>query len=143
MDDPTDSVEILVMSTPGHQENADLHDGLVDLIESGDIRILDLVAVRRHPDGSATLIDRTAATERFGFAAVIAVTGQLMSHDQLAAVADRVPLGTTTAVMVFEHLWLRRALDAITATGATVRLHELCPASDVRSLLRRTRLPAS
>ncbi|WP_407320377.1 DUF6325 family protein [Isoptericola halotolerans] len=113
-------VDYLVVELPTDRATGDAaFPHLVDLVDRGIIRILDLVIVSRDADGSVVgigmdeLDDGSTSLEVFAGA-----RSGLLDEDDLAEAADVVAPGTTAAVLVYENAWAAPFATALRRNGA-------------------------
>ncbi|HEX3238560.1 MAG TPA: DUF6325 family protein [Solirubrobacterales bacterium] len=121
-------VQILVIDFDGGHHDGVVLQELRRLCERDDeVRMLDLLVVRRLADGGAELLDRGAAPPRQQEAGQLseALLGVGLEADLPAPVpaervwslADRIPPGTTAAIALVEHRWAIPLREAVAATG--------------------------
>ncbi|GEL19784.1 DUF6325 family protein [Pseudonocardia asaccharolytica] len=119
-------IDYLVIEFPGNRMTGRGLPMLLDLVERGIIRIIDLEFLRTEPDG--TLI-RLAVEDLDGdgeldLAVFTGASAGLIDGDDLAAAATVVEPGCSAAVIVYENLWaaplareLRRGGAQLVASG--------------------------
>ena len=119
-------VDYLVLEFPGNQMTGEAFPLLVDLVDRGIIRILDLVFLRKDEDGTVTTLthvdlDRMKVLEAALFEG--AASGLLGADDVTEAAAALDP-GTAAGVLVYENVWatpfaaaLRRSGGQLVAAG--------------------------
>jgi hypothetical protein len=98
---------------------------LLDLVDRGLIRILDIAFVVKDPDGSVTPIDFGDLVKNIpGMARFEGASSGLMGHDDLEEAAGALEPGTVAAVLVWENRWaapvavaLRRSGGQLVASG--------------------------
>ncbi len=112
-------VDWIVVEFPGSKFNGEIAPNLVELVDKGIIRILDLVLLTKDTDGSieafemADLDDsqigqlRTYETE----------LAMLLSEDDVAAIAQAVDPGSSAAVLVFENTWAAPFASSVRRSG--------------------------
>lgn len=121
-------IQILVIDFDGGRHDGVVLEELRRLCERDDeVRMLDLLVVRRLADGGAELLDRDAAPPRRQEAGQLSETllGVGLEADLPAPVpveqvwhlADRIPLGTTAVIALVEHRWAIPLREAVAATG--------------------------
>jgi hypothetical protein len=111
---------------------------LVDLVDRGIIRILDLVFLRKGEDGTVTTLTQVDLERMKVFEAVLfdgATTG-LLGPDDIAEAAAELEPGTAAGVLVYENVWatpfaaaLRRSGGRLVASGH-IPVQELAEALD-------------
>jgi hypothetical protein len=119
-------IDYLVMEWPGDQPvTGEVMPRLLDLVDRGIIRILDLAFIVKDEDGTVTamdLVELAQASE--GLAAFEGVSSGLIGQDDLQEAAAAVEPGTVAGVLVWENRWaapvaaaLRRSGGDLVATG--------------------------
>jgi hypothetical protein len=104
---------------PGSNFNGEIMPELIDLVNRGVVRVLDLVLIKKQEDGSY---------EAFEFADIEeGVLGELrelereladlLSEDDVAAVADALEPGSTAGLLIYENLWAAPFASAVRRSG--------------------------
>ena len=112
-------VDYLVVEFPGSNFNGEIMPELVDLVERGVVRVLDLVVIKKDEDSSF---------EAFEFADIEdGVLGELrelerefadlLSEDDIAAVVDAMEPGSTAGLLIYENLWAAPLASAVRRSG--------------------------
>jgi uncharacterized membrane protein len=112
-------VEILVVSFPGNEFNGEIAPALAELVETGLIRVIDLVFVAKGADGDVVGIELSDVDEGVASAFqphVEEPSGLLSDEDIEDLGADLAP-GSSAAILLFEHLWATRFRDAVVGSG--------------------------
>jgi hypothetical protein len=93
---------------------------LVDLVNRGVIRILDLALVRTLPDGSIRAIDPTEldGDTRRSLAAFDGAASGLLGADDLAEAAGAVTPGRVAVILLYENSWAAPFATALRRSGA-------------------------
>jgi hypothetical protein len=122
-------VEYLIVEFPvGHRtgENLPL---LVDLVDRGLIRLLDLVFARRDANGVVSVIE-LADLDGDGALDLTVFEGAssgILGADDLAAAGGVLEPGASAAVVVYENLWAAPLAGALHRSGARVVAGGLIP----------------
>jgi len=122
--EPTDlqesgPIDYLIVEFPSEAMTGEAFPLLVDLVDRGIVRVLDLLVLRKEDDGTVTgleldeLADCTTGLEIFAGA----VSG-LLGHEDLAEAAEAVEPGRTAAVLVYENVWAAPFATALRRGGA-------------------------
>ena len=99
-------IDYLIVEWPGRQPSGEAAPHLIDLVDRGLIRIIDLAFIAKDEDGAvarleiADLGDEVAAFAEFEGAS----TG-LLSEDDADEAANALEPGTSAAVLVYENVW--------------------------------------
>ena len=112
-------VDWIVVEFPGSKFNGEIAPALVDLVERGIIRVLDLVLLRKDADGSIegfelSDLDDSEIGQLRSYEAELAL---LLSEDDVEAIAQAVDPGTFAAVLVFENTWAAPFASAVRRSG--------------------------
>jgi hypothetical protein len=119
-------VDYMVLEWDGEQPvTGEVMPLLLDLVDRGIIRILDLAFMLKDADGSVSALDLTEiASEGTGLDAFEGVASGLLGQDDLEEAATALEPGTVAAVLVWENLWaapiavaLRRSGGQLVASG--------------------------
>lgn len=93
---------------------------LVDLVDRGIIRVIDLAFVRRMPDGSVAGIDiaDVGLTGDLDITLFAAASSGLLDDDDLAEAGSALEPGCSAAVLVYENSWAAPLGIALRRNGA-------------------------
>jgi uncharacterized protein DUF6325 len=121
-DDAIGPVSYLIVEFPGNKMTGEGLPALVDLVDRGLIRILDLLFVTRGDDGTLagmelTDIDQDGELDLMVFEG--AASG-LIDDADLADAASVVEPGSSAAILLFENTWARQFTQALRNGGAEV-----------------------
>jgi hypothetical protein len=130
-------IDFLAVELPGARVNGEGFQKLLDLVERGIIRILDLRAALVEEDGTITAM---ALTDLDGdgtldLAVFEGVTSGLLDDEDLEQSASLVKPGTAVAVVLYENTWAAPLVGALRRNGAEVIASARIPAEDVISAL--------
>ena len=112
-------VEILVISFPGNEFNGDVAPALADLVQSGLIRVIDLVFVTKDAAGDVVgleLSDIDPAVSA-AFAPHVEEPSGLLADDDIADLGADLEPNSSAAILLFEHVWAIRFRDAVVDSG--------------------------
>jgi hypothetical protein len=112
-------VDYIVVAFPVERMTGEAFPMLIDLVERGVIRILDLVFLRKDADGTVTTLtqvdlDRMKVIEAALFDG--AASG-LLDADDVAEAAAALEPGTAAGVLVYENVWATPFATAIRRSG--------------------------
>lgn len=112
-------VDYLVVEFPGSEFRGEILPELADLVQRGIVRVLDLVVIRKDEDGSYDAFEfgdpdagplgeiRELETE----------LAELLSEDDVAAVAGALEPGSFAGLLVYENLWAAPFASAVRRAG--------------------------
>ena len=109
-------IDYVVIEWPGQQPSGQAAPLILDLVDRGIIRILDIAFLAKDPDGTAGAIDlaQIAAAE---FAAFEGASSGLISQEDLDEAASVLEPGTSAAVLVWENRWAAPVAAALRRSG--------------------------
>jgi hypothetical protein len=122
-------VEFLVVAFPGSRFSGEIVPALLDLVESGIVRIIDLVFVSRDLDGTITALEVAELDddEAAAFARLGGGQGLLLSDEDLEYAAEALEPGDSAAVLVWEDVWAAGLAKALRNAGAELVALERVP----------------
>jgi hypothetical protein len=129
-------IDYLLVEWPGRQPNGEVAPYLIDLVERGLIRVLDLAFVAKDDDGTvsglelADLGDGAAELEVFEGA-----SSGLLSDDDLTEAAAALEPGTAAALLVYETTGAAPFAAAVRRSGGQLVASGRIPAEDVLAVL--------
>ena len=111
-------VDYILVEWPGRQPNGEVAPHLVDLVDRGLIRILDLAFVTKDEDGAVAGIELADLGDGAGELEVFeGASSGLLSDDDLTEAAAALEPGTSAAVLVFENTWAAPFAAAVRRSG--------------------------
>jgi hypothetical protein len=116
-------IDYVVLEWPGRQPTGAVMPLILDLVDRGIIRILDIAFMAKDEDGSVSTLE-AGALESAGFAEFEGASSGLLGDDDLEEAAAVLEPGTSAAVLVWENRWaapvavaLRRSGGQLVASG--------------------------
>ena len=112
-------VELLFVQFPGNQFTGEIAPALADLVESGTIRIIDLVFVAKDADGNSVgfeLEDVGDESKAF-FDPLVEDLEDLISDEDVEDLSEALEPNSSAAIMLFEHRWAIPFRDALANSG--------------------------
>ena len=112
-------VDYLVIEFPGSKFNGEIAPTLVDLVDRGIIRVLDLVMIRKEADGSfdAFELSDVDAGETGELRRIEADIAEILSADDVANAAEALEPGSTAGLLVYENRWAAPFASAVRHSG--------------------------
>lgn len=119
-------VDWIVVEFPGSRFKGEIVPVLDDLVERDLIRVLDLLVLKKEPDGTLQAFELSDLddSEIGGLRSYETELAMLLSEDDVNAVAAAIEPGSSAAVLVWENRWaapfgtaVRRAGGQLVASG--------------------------
>jgi len=99
-------IDYVVIEWPGGQPSGEAAPLLVDLVERGVIRVLDLAFVTKGEDGSVGAVEFSEVVDQApDLAELEGASSGLVGDDDIAAAGEALEPGTSAAVLVYENSW--------------------------------------
>ena len=130
-------VEYLIVEFPGNRFKGELVPALEELTDSGTIRIIDLLFVKKDADGQVTAFELSELDDEEG-AAFDDLDGEindLLNEEDIMIAAEMLEPNSSAAMMVFENVWATRLRDAIVNANGRLVDNARIPAAVVQAAL--------
>ncbi len=119
-------VDWFVLEFPGKQPTGEIAPHLVDLVDRGLVRVLDLMVLQKDTDGTLNVVELSELdpSELGELRMTEAELAMVLSEQDVLDLAETIEPGSTAAVVVWENLWaapfgsaVRKAGGQLVATG--------------------------
>ena len=124
---------VLIEFPPGTPDGASAQ-ALADLVESGTIRLLDLLIAHRGEDGTVSVLELDGAGDT-SFVQFSGARSGLLGDDDVEEAGSAMTPGSTAALIVFENAWAIPLVRAIRSHGGELVASMRIPAQDVMDAL--------
>jgi len=132
-------IDYLVIEWPGRQPTGEAAPFLVDLVDRGLIRILDLAFIAKAEDGSVAGLEISDLGQEVEELKVFeGASSGLLSEDDTAEAAAALEPGTSAALLVFENAWAAPFASALRRSGAQLVASGRIPVQAVLAALEAT-----
>jgi Family of unknown function (DUF6325) len=113
-------VSYLIVEFPGNKMTGEGFATLLDLVDRGVIRILDLMFVRRDSDGSMRALDLQDIDHdgKFDLAVFAGASSGLLDESDLPEAASVIKPGSSAGILIFENRWATPFIEALRAGEA-------------------------
>ncbi|WP_175609282.1 DUF6325 family protein [Streptacidiphilus griseoplanus] len=113
-------IDYLVVEFPGNRMTGEGLPLLLDLVDRGIIRVLDLVFVRKDRDGSVSVLEANELSGDGGLDITLfeGASSGLLGRDDLAEAGSALEPGNCAGVVVYENLWAEPLAAALRRSGA-------------------------
>lgn len=131
-------VDLVILEFPGNRFNGELLPALRELVDSGTVRVLDLLFVTKDADGTVSSVDASALAVEPDLdlrGLVGALGGEVLDAEDAAEIGASLAPESSAAMIVFENTWAARFTSAVMGSGGRVLDTARVPAPVVRSLM--------
>jgi hypothetical protein len=112
-------IDYLIVEWPDRQPTGEAVPLLIDLVDRGLIRILDLAFIAKDEDGSVAMLEgATVAEGSDSLEELIGASSGLLSEEDAQEAAAALDNGTSAAILVYENVWAAPFAAALRRTGA-------------------------
>jgi hypothetical protein len=130
-------ISYLVVEFPGNKMTGEGFSTLLDLVDRGVIRILDLMFMTRDTDGSMSAlelqdIDRDG---QFDLGVFVGASSGLLSDSDLFEAASVIEPGSAAGVLIFENRWATPFVQALRGGKAELVAAGYIPQTDLVAAL--------
>ena len=130
-------IDYLVVEFPGNKMTGEGMPILLDLVDRGIIRILDLIFIRKDEDGSVRAVHASDfdGDGQLDLAVFEGANSGLLDEDDIGDAATVIEAGNSAGVMIFENVWAVPFAAALRRGGAELVASGRIPATSLMSSL--------
>jgi hypothetical protein len=129
-------IDYLIVEWPGRQPTGEAMPHLIDLVDRGLIRILDLAFIAKGEDGSVAALEiADLGDEIDAFAAFEGASSGLLSDEDVEEAGGALEPGTSAALLVYENRWAAPLAAALRRSGGQLVASGRIPVQDVLAAL--------
>ena len=127
-------VEYIVVSFPGNEFNGQIAPELVALVESGTVRILDLIFIGKDAEGDVLAFEIDELSDA-GFDQLPGEVGGLIGPDDIEFVAAQLEPNSSAALLIWEDVWAVPFASAVLESGGVLLQGARIPHDVIESAL--------
>lgn len=137
-------IDYLVVEFPGSKFTGEAFPLLIDLVDRGLVRIIDLLFVKKELDGSMVgmAIADFDADGELDLAVFEGASSGLLSQDDIDEAGNALEPGNSAAILVWENTWAAPFAAALRRSGAQLVATGRIPAQDLLAALDEVEQPA-
>jgi len=129
-------VDYVVIEWPGKQPKGEVAPMIIDLVDRGLIRILDVALMVKAEDGSVAALDLGEINgDSAGFGEFEGASTGLIGQDDLQEAAAALEPGTSAAILVWENRWAAPIAVAIRRSGGQLAASGRIPIQGILAAL--------
>jgi hypothetical protein len=130
-------IEVLVVKFPGNQFTGELAPALQELVDTGTIRVIDLLFVTKDVDGVVDVVEIDGLGEATfaSFDPLVAEVAGLLSEEDARHFSAALAPNSSAALLLFENTWAARFAEALRNAKGEVVLNERIPRAVIEELV--------
>ena len=130
-------VEYIAIAFPGNKFSGQIIPALKDLIDSGTIRILDLVIIHKDADGNVDAVEASdASAEEQAVLATLGVSGErLLGLEDFEDIGSALDDNSSCALMIWENVWAERFATSLRNADGVLIANGRIPAALVEEVM--------
>jgi|tagenome__1003787_1003787.scaffolds.fasta_scaffold20894588_1 hypothetical protein len=112
-------IDYIVVEFPGNKMNGEAFPLLIELVDSGTIRILDLLFIRRELDGSVKALELTDidGDGELDLAIFEGASSGLLGQDDVDEASNAIEPGSSAGILLYENAWAGPFASAVRRGG--------------------------
>lgn len=116
---PLGPVDVYIIGFPGNQFNGEIVPAILEQVERGVIRVIDVLFVAKDEEGNiATLTIEDLGPEGAAFAEVEVFQAGALNEEDADEVAEDIPAGSSALLIAYENTWMQDLVGAFARAGA-------------------------
>jgi Family of unknown function (DUF6325) len=129
-------IDYLLVEWPGRQPNGEVAPQLVDLVDRGLVRILDLVFIVKDEEGDVAVLDISTVGEKVAELAIFeGASSGLLGEEDVSEAGNALEPGTSAALLVYENTWAAPFASALRRSGGELVASGRIPVEDLLAAL--------
>lgn len=129
-------IDYVIVEWSGRQPNGEAVPHLIDLVDRGLIRILDLAFIAKDEAGSVVALEISELGEQVEeFAPFAGASSGLLSDEDISEAGQALEPGTSAALLVYENSWAGPFAAAVRRSGGELVASGHIPADAVLAAL--------
>jgi len=115
-------VDVVIIGFPGNRFTGRIAPAVMELVDSGTIRVLDLLFVMKDADGVTTTIDVADLDPETGpaYLAVEVHGAGALGPEDAEEIADDLPPNSSALLIAFENAWAAKFVAAVRAADGVL-----------------------
>ncbi|HSE10000.1 MAG TPA: DUF6325 family protein [Nocardioidaceae bacterium] len=129
-------IDFVLLEFPRDRLTGEAGRALMDLVETGTIRLYDLLVISKNTDGSVEVLELTdPMSEAAGFSYFAGARSGLIDDDDMHSAASAMNPGTVAALIVYENSWAVPFVAAARNSGGELIASARIPAAEIMAAL--------
>lgn len=126
-------IDWILIEWPGQQPSGEAVPHLLDLVDRGLVRIIDIAFIAKDDDGNTVALDLSAVPDEFDV--FDGASADVIDDDDVADAAAALDNGTSAALIMWENSWAAPFASAIRRNGGEVVASGRIPVAELAAAL--------
>ena len=114
-------VDVYIIGFPGNKFSGRIAPAIMELVESGTIRVLDLLFLSKDADGVVTRLEASdIGTDGAAYLSIDITQPGALGDEDAEEVSDDLPPNTSALLIAFENLWTEKVVAALRDADAVM-----------------------
>lgn len=135
-------VEMLVVKFPGNQFKGELAPALQDLVDTGLVRVIDLLFVLKDEDGALFIYEQNGLGDEV--AALLEPISQpddeLLSNEDAESIGVLLEPNSSAALLLFENVWAAQFAQALRNANGEILINSRIPRDVIEAIVEDAEL---
>lgn len=134
---PIGPVDVYIIGFPGNKFSGEIAPAILDLVQAGTIRVLDLLFVTKDAEGVVTTLAIEDLDPESGpaFMAIDVSDHGVLNEEDADEVSEDLPANSSALLIAYENTWMEPVVAAMTNADAVVIDQIRIPADVVAEVL--------
>ena len=128
-------IDYVVIEWPDRQPSGEGVPILLDLVERGIVRIIDLAFITKAEDGTVAALELADVGAIDGLADLVGAASGLLDESDIAEAGEALEPGTSAALLVYENSWAAPFAAALRRNGAQLVANGRIPVQAILAAL--------
>ena len=129
-------IEVLMLRFPGNRFRGEIAPALADLVDSGTVRVIDLLFAIKDADGDIDVLEISDMEGDLSvFAPATSELADTLTEDDARVLSQSLPNNSSAAILLFENTWAKTFVDAVSRANGEVLINERIPRATVEELI--------
>ena len=114
-------VDVYIIGFPGNKFTGRIAPAIMELVDNGTIKVLDLLFVMKDAEGVVTSLQAADIDEEgAAFLAIDVAQPGALGPEDAEEVGDDLPANSATLLIAFENLWAAKVVESLQAADAVL-----------------------
>lgn len=133
---PLGPVDVYVIAFPGNKFSGEIVPAILEQVDNGNIRILDLLFVMKDAEGEIAILDiENLGPEGAAYVELDIVSPGALNEEDADEVAESIPANSSALMIAFENSWMEGLIGAFARAEALPIDHIRIPATVVNAVV--------